>query len=61
MRRYSSLVEHQLPKLGRRVRFPLSASRQKSRKTAGDIAESAVFRLFSMLLLQEKEVCGETF
>ena len=23
--RYSSSVEHQLPKLGRRVRFPLSA------------------------------------
>ena len=25
VRRYSSLVEHQLPKLRRRVRFPLSA------------------------------------
>ena len=38
--RYSSSVEHQLPKLGRRVRFPLSALRKP------ETLKNQCFRLF---------------
>ena len=44
--RCSSLVEHQLPKLRRRVRFPSSAYRQNSRKLEGFTIKSRVYGCF---------------